>query len=82
MNNYDFNRLSLDKKRKILLLQGVCLFTYETMGVVVKLFQVEGFYIEIFADGLNKEILSVKTFEDTNQLEPYLKDIDISALFI
>jgi hypothetical protein len=46
----------------------------------IALFQVENFYVEIFYNKKTNEVGRVKTFHDMELLEPYLKQIDISAL--
>ena len=46
----------------------------------VLLFQVDAFYAEIFYHTHFNVIIKIRTFSNTDQLEPYLKKIDITAL--
>ena len=46
----------------------------------VLLFQVDGFYAEIYYHSHFNVINKIKTFSDTAELEPYLQAISISEL--
>ena len=46
----------------------------------VLLFQVHGFYAEIFYHSHFNVIIKVNTFSDTDALEPYLQAISIDSL--
>lgn len=46
----------------------------------ILLFQVDAFYAEIFYHTHFNVIIKIRTFSDTEQLEPYLKNIDIVDL--
>ncbi|GAB4091236.1 hypothetical protein [Flaviaesturariibacter terrae] len=45
------------------------------------LYQVDGFYIEIWFLRFGREALWYNAFDGTQALNPYLKQIDISGLF-
>ncbi len=47
----------------------------------ILLFQVDAFYAEIFYHSHFNVIIKIKTFRDTEALEPYLQQIEISGLF-
>lgn len=59
---------------------GVHLATRTTMFCTVALFQIESDYVEVFYNSKTKEIGRIRVFDDTEELGPYLKKIDISAL--
>ena len=44
----------------------------------VLLFQVDGFYAEIYYHSHFNVIIKIKTFSDTSQLEPYLQAISVA----
>ncbi len=46
----------------------------------IALFQLDGYYVEIFYNKKTNEVGRVKTFRGTELLEPYLRQIDISEL--
>ena len=46
----------------------------------VLLFQVEGFYAEIYYHSHFNVIIKIKTFSSTDQLEPYLQAIQLDEL--
>ncbi|MGV3658079.1 MAG: hypothetical protein ACO1NX_08995 [Chitinophagaceae bacterium] len=47
----------------------------------ILLFQVDAFYAEIYYHSHFNVIIKIKTFRDTEALEPYLQQIQISGLF-
>jgi hypothetical protein len=48
----------------------------------VTLWQLGLFYVEIYFDILHSRITAFESFENLQRLEPYLKQIDISDLFV
>lgn len=46
----------------------------------ILLFQVEGFYAEIYYHSHFNVIIKIKTFSNTNNLEPYLQAINLDDL--
>ena len=46
----------------------------------IALFQVNHYYVEIFYNKKTNEVGRVKTFEGTDLLKPYLKQIDLSEI--
>lgn len=44
------------------------------------LYQVEGFYVELFFDEKMSEAIRIRSFDDTRHLEPYLRRVDVSEL--
>jgi hypothetical protein len=75
-----FQILSQDYKYRDLLLKGEFLMSRDTEKECTLLFQLEEFYVEIYFDQECNKILSSRSFQDTDELSPYLEMIDISAL--
>lgn len=46
----------------------------------ISLFQMNGFYIEVFFSPCFGRILKVVAFQDSRRLQPYLKQINLIAL--
>lgn len=80
MTLHHFNALAQDRQRKALLHKGVFLADRLTETFCVYLFQVDKFYVEIFFIRENDEIVWIKSFESTDELEPYLEKINISSI--
>jgi hypothetical protein len=80
MKHQHFKVLSQDKKYRNLLLNGVCLASRDTEEHCVLLFQLSDFYVEIYFDKNCDEIMHCKSFQDTDELTPYIEHIDISHL--
>jgi hypothetical protein len=47
----------------------------------ILLFQIEGFYTEVWYHAHFNVIIKIESFSDTDRLEPYLNDIPVSPLF-
>jgi len=61
-------------------LHGVFLMKRRARNTYAYLFQVDNFYVEVFFNENTGNILQIKPFDNTTQLEPYLALIDISEL--
>lgn len=80
MTLHHFKALAQDKQRKALLQRGAFVADRVTDIFCVYLFQVDEFYVEIFFLRESDEIVWIKSFECTDELEPYLNHINISSL--
>ena len=72
-----FNHLSLYKKFEILGNQGVFLMNKVENNEEYALYAVENFFVETLFDLEKKEIIQIKSFSKTKNLDKYLKDIYI-----
>lgn len=70
-----FSKLSEPIQYRLLLLKGVCVAERTAGDVLLLLFQIDNFYVEVAFDNHSDEVLSARSFEDTAELTPYLKDI-------
>jgi hypothetical protein len=75
-----FRTLSQDKQFRKLLLNGVFLTSRDTDENCILLFQLGNFYVEIFFNRECEEIIYSRSFKNTDKLEPYLEQIDISGI--
>ena len=75
-----FKALATDKQRKALLQKGAFVADRITSAFCVYLFQIDKFYVEIFFTKESDDIVWIKSFENTDELEPYLTHINISSL--
>jgi len=60
--------------------QGTFLLERKSMDWNVLLFQLDAFYVEVYYQRKTQEVELLKSFEDTDELEPYLKKINVLAL--
>jgi len=75
-----FNRLTSRQKKITVLRTGSFLGEHKA-GIFRKmLYQVDNFYVEIFFLRFGREAIWYNTFEDTQGLRAYLKQIDISGV--
>ncbi|GEO11983.1 hypothetical protein SAE01_44790 [Segetibacter aerophilus] len=75
---YQYNELSEDERKSLLWSEGAFVGERAVGNLRVALYQLYSFYVEVYYD--DNEIESVRSFCDTSQLEPYLKDIDITSV--
>lgn len=80
MTLQQFRSLPKDMQRTAVKRYGVFLFGRTGVGVHVMLYQLEGFYVEIYFDDKTSASSCIKSFGDTKRLDPYLYKVDVSAL--
>ncbi|RYY40974.1 MAG: hypothetical protein EOO08_03870 [Chitinophagaceae bacterium] len=69
------------RKKKITVLRTGSFLCERKRGLFrTMLYQVDGFYAEIWFFRFGREVLWYNAFDNTQQLQPYLKQIDISGL--
>jgi hypothetical protein len=77
-----FNTLKKEQKQAVTLKRGVLLATRKTEDHTIQLFQIDGFYVEIYTHKKDLKITTVNCFYTTDGLESYLDNIDISDIHI
>lgn len=80
MTLLQFRSLPGDVQRQVVLYKGVFLFGRNGVNATAKLYQVDGFYVELFFDQRMSEVTRLVAFEDTAKLEPYLRQVDVREL--
>ena len=75
-----FNALNQEKQRWWVLERGVYLCNRKTRDFTVFLFQLDGFYIEIYFYNADDTVFLIKSFDDMDSLEPYLTQINLTPL--
>lgn len=76
----EYKALQLDEQASLLCKRGVSIAERKVGPYLIVLFQVEGFYVEVFYDKKTYQLVKLVSFYNTTLLEPYLADIDISDL--
>ena len=64
----------------MLINNGIFLFDRKAVGIKVLLYQLSGFYVEVFYDTTSSQVCLVKSFTDMEGLDAYLYKIDISEV--
>jgi hypothetical protein len=80
MTQQHFTTLSKEVQHRNLLVNGVCLASRETRDCRISLFQLGDFYVELYLDKDCGIIIYSRSFQNTEELYPYLDQIDIAAL--
>jgi hypothetical protein len=77
MKLQQFRSASREVQEKLVKCKGVFLMERKSLGVSVLLFQLDGFYVEVFYNTTTATVSFVKSFEDMDGIEAYLDKIDI-----
>ncbi len=82
INIKHFRNLSFLEKFLVLWDEGVYLARFVGKSHLVNLFRLGGFFVEVYYNKKNEDILYINTFEDTESLDKYLDQIDLEMLTI
>lgn len=80
MKLQQFRSAPQEVQEKLVKRNGVFLMERKSLGVSVLLFQLDGFYVEVFYNTQRGVVSFVKSFEDMDGIEAYLGRIDISEV--
>jgi hypothetical protein len=80
MTYQQFTSLPKDMQARLTKEKGIFIAARSTKYALVKLYQVESFYVELYHDKKIACISIVNSFEDTERLQPYLQKIDVSEV--
>lgn len=80
MNAAKFNKLDTESQINLAMTEGTFLAQSNKYNLHLYLFQLGISYIEIFSKDDTGEIITVRAFEDTDHLDTYLQEIDITPL--
>ena len=75
-----FNRLPKEKQHKLVAKEGVMLRERRTPNFIIFLYGLEGFYVELFFHRNSGTFATIKSFDNMDELSPYLEEIDVSQL--
>lgn len=75
-----YKELKPDEQTSFLCKAGVSIAERKVGPYLIVLFQVEGFYVEVFYDKESYQMMKLVSFYNTTLLEPYLANIDIQSL--
>ena len=82
MTIYKFNQLDVVNKVDALIHHSVLIDKRTDQRYRILLYQLDGFYVEVYYDIEYNKISKIKSFSSTSLLKPYLSKIDISSIFI
>jgi hypothetical protein len=80
MNLQQFRSASREVQEKLVKCKGVFLMERKSLGISVLLYQIDGFYVEVFYNTATELVSFVKSFEDMDGIEAYLHNIDITEV--
>jgi hypothetical protein len=75
-----FNTLEQEQQVTVLQKRGSLLATKATNSLRIALYQIDGFYVEVYSKKKGDKVLCVNSFLDMDRLDPYLEEIDLSDI--
>lgn len=81
MTHKEYKALRQDEQTSFLCKAGVSIAERKVGPYLIVLYQVDGFYVEVFYDKHSYQMIKLMSFYNTTLLEPYLTDINITPLF-
>lgn len=82
MNMYQFNCMDEVRQIELIWSTGVLVGSRQEGSFKILLYQIASFYVEVYYQYFQGKMIKIKSFSDTNQLDPYLNSINIDALLI
>ncbi len=80
MKLYDFKFLDDKVQVEILLNHGVLIAARLYKDLIIQLYQIDSFYVEVYYNSIFKMIQGINSFDNLIRLEPYLSSMDISFI--
>jgi hypothetical protein len=80
MKLYDFKFLDDKSQAEVLFNYGVLIAERLYKDLVIQLYQINSFYVEVYYNAVFKMVQGINSFENLSRLEPYLSGIDISFM--
>lgn len=75
-----FNRLDEIKQIEVIWNNGALIAGRKENSYKILLYQIGIFYVEVYYHVVYNQVVKLKSFSDTDLLEPYLKTINLSLL--
>ena len=80
MKLYDFKFLDDKSQAEVLFNYGVLIAERLYKDLVIQLYQINSFYVEVYYNSIFKMVQGINSFDNLTRLEPYLNNIDISFI--
>ncbi len=75
----EFNHLD-EMEQAEAIWEGIFIDNRVENGLVILLYQIDSFYVEVFYHQELNVIRGLRSFTNTNQLEPYLRKINLDGM--
>jgi hypothetical protein len=75
-----FKILTQERQLDLIMKKGIFLTSYSQYNVIIRLFQLQDFYVEIYSFDEDGKIAMINAFRDLKYLDPYLERLDVSEL--
>ncbi len=75
-----YHAMDQEAQRWWVLHNGVYLCNRKTRDFTVFLFALESFYVEMYFYNVNDLVFLIKSFDSTDELDPYLEEVNLTPL--
>lgn len=75
-----FRKLSSRQQHELVATKGALLWQRQSKNFHIYLYQLGSFYVELFFFKESGEFATIKPFDNTDELTPYLREIDVGYL--
>ena len=75
-----FKQLAKEQQHRLVAKQGVMLRERRTPNFIIFLYGLDSFYVELFFHRNSGTFATLKSFDNLDELSPYLEEIDVSQL--
>lgn len=75
-----FRKLSPRQQHELVATEGALLCQRQSKNFHIYLYQLGGFYVELFFFRESGEFATIKPFDNMDELTPYLREIDVDFL--
>jgi hypothetical protein len=80
MTASQFEMLNTGEKETLACLQGSFIGVRQEPEFIIRLYQLDSFYVELYYHQVKDSAVCARSFESTVKLEPYLSGIDVSEI--
>jgi len=80
MTSSQFACLEREDQINIIKQTGMHLFIRQEAGIDIVLYQIDGFYAEVFFDGVTDHGARIRSFDETASLDIYLQEISLAEI--
>ena len=80
MTARQFDSLNPTDKENMVCLYGAFIAVRQEPEFIIRLYQLDSFYVELYYHQVRDQAVCIKSFESTVKLDPYLNSIDLSGL--
>jgi hypothetical protein len=76
----NYTLMGQEKQLDFVMRRGAHLLSTRRYNMIINLFAIDNFYVEVISHEKSGEIITINAFDDMEYLEPYLHKVDVSEV--